>query len=71
MIDCVYRNSTPALLVCLCMLDDFYTFLSEAADRLRELAARAPDISDELRRFATDLEQMATRARNADENDAA
>jgi len=53
------------------MLDDFYTFLSEAADRLRELAARAPDISDELRRFATDLEQMATRARNADENDAA
>ena len=31
-------------------------FLLEAAERLRELALRAPDISNELRRLAEELE---------------
>ena len=32
-------------------------FLREAAASLRNLALRAPDIANELRRFADDLEQ--------------
>ena len=42
------------------MLDDYYTLLLEAAHTLRDLASRAPDIGNELRRFADDLEQMVT-----------
>lgn len=34
-------------------------FLHDAADRLRELVELAPDISEELRRFAYDLERLA------------
>jgi hypothetical protein len=37
-------------------------FLEEAADRLLELADRAPDIGAELRRFAADLVELAARA---------
>jgi hypothetical protein len=37
-------------------------WLREAADCLRDLAARAPDIANELRRFADDLEEAAERA---------
>ena len=36
-------------------------FLQDKADSLRDLAKRAPDIANELRRFADDLEQEATR----------
>jgi hypothetical protein len=49
------------------MLDDYYTLFRESARILRELANRAPDISNELRRFADDLEQMATRRGNPDQ----
>ena len=38
-------------------------FLHEAADCLRGLALRAPDIANELRSFADDLEEEAIRAR--------
>ena len=34
-------------------------FLSEAAERLRELAYVAPEIANELRRFAEELEASA------------
>jgi hypothetical protein len=37
-------------------------FLREAADCLRDLALRAPDIANELRRFAEEVEQDAERA---------
>jgi hypothetical protein len=33
-------------------------FLEEVADRLREMACAAPDISWELRRFAEDIEEL-------------
>jgi hypothetical protein len=36
-------------------------FLEETADRLLELADRAPDIGAELRRFAADLIEMGAR----------
>ena len=35
------------------------TFLYETAASLRDLALRAPDIANELRRFADDLEREA------------
>ena len=35
------------------------TFLRDAAASLRDLVLRAPDIANELRRFADDLEQEA------------
>jgi hypothetical protein len=41
-------------------------FLREAADSLRDLALRAPDIAGELRRFADDLEEQAQRATRDD-----
>jgi hypothetical protein len=41
------------------MLPSFTHFLEEVADRLLELADRAPDIGAELRRFAADLIEMA------------
>jgi hypothetical protein len=37
-------------------------FLREAANCLRDLALRAPDIANELRRLAEELEQDAERA---------
>jgi hypothetical protein len=37
-------------------------FLREAADCLRDLALRAPDIANELRRLAEEVEQDAERA---------
>lgn len=37
-------------------------FFRDAAASLRNLALRAPDIANELRRFADDLEQEAERA---------
>jgi len=50
------------------------TFLQEAAESLRDFALRAPDIANELRRFADDLERQAERAHRKDrtsEDDAA
>jgi hypothetical protein len=44
------------------MRNSYSYFLEEAADRLLELADRAPDIGTELRRFAADLIEMAARA---------
>jgi hypothetical protein len=44
------------------MLPSYSTFLEAAADRLLELADRAPDIGMELRRFAADLIEMAAKA---------
>ena len=41
-------------------------FLREAADRMRDLALRAPEIANELRRLADDLEQGADRATRED-----
>jgi ABC-type transporter Mla subunit MlaD len=38
------------------------TFLREAAASLRDLAQCAPDVANELRRFADDLEQQAEQA---------
>ena len=37
-------------------------FLRDAAASLRDLALRAPDIANDLRRFADELEQEAQRA---------
>jgi hypothetical protein len=48
------------------MLNDHYTLLLEAAQTLRDLAGRAPDIGNELRRFADDLEELATRPGDPD-----
>ena len=41
-------------------------FLREAAASLRDLALRAPDIANELRRFADNLEQEAQQAARDD-----
>lgn len=40
------------------MKNDYSKFVAEAADRIRELAERAPDIGVELRRFADDLDRL-------------
>jgi hypothetical protein len=48
------------------MKENLSTFLLEAAERLRDLALRAPDIAHELRSFAEDLEQEAVQARRED-----
>jgi hypothetical protein len=45
------------------MKDSLPTYLLDAADRLRKLALRAPDIAHELRSFADELEQEAVQAR--------
>jgi hypothetical protein len=42
-------------------------FLTEIADSLRQLAERAPDITQELRRFADDLDRMVSEAARWDE----
>jgi hypothetical protein len=44
------------------MQENLPVFLREAAASLRNLALRAPDIANELRRFADDLEQEADAA---------
>jgi hypothetical protein len=41
------------------MTNPYTQFLHSAADRLRELAEHAPDISPELHRFADDLDRLA------------
>jgi len=42
------------------MPENYSKFLEEAAEELRSLAARAPDIARELRRFAEDLDRIAS-----------
>ena len=44
------------------MQENLSVFLHGAAASLRDLALRAPDIANELRSFANDLEQEAERA---------
>ena len=44
------------------MQENLPVFLRDAAASLRGLALRAPDIANELRRFADDLEQQADTA---------
>jgi hypothetical protein len=44
------------------MPKNLIAFFREAAASLRDLALRAPDIANELRRFADDLEQQAEQA---------
>ena len=44
------------------MRNSYSYFLEGAADRLLELADRAPDIGAELRRFAADLIELAAKA---------
>ena len=46
-------------------------FLREAAESLRELALRAPDIANELRRFADELEEEADQEGGSLKDDAA
>jgi hypothetical protein len=43
-------------------------FLLEAAERLRELALRAPDISNELRRLADEVELDAVQLGRKDQS---
>ena len=45
------------------MKENLLPFLLDAAECLRDLALRAPDIAHELRSFAEDLEQEAAQAR--------
>jgi len=44
------------------MQENLSVFLYGAAAFLRDLALRAPDIANELRRFADELEEAAERA---------
>ena len=44
------------------MLNSYAHFLQEMADRLLELANRAPDIGSELRQFAAELIEVANQA---------
>ena len=44
------------------MQKNLTVFFREAAESLRDLALRAPEIANELRRFAEDLEREAERA---------
>ena len=48
------------------MPENYSKFLEEAAEELRWLAGRAPDITRELRRFADDLDRMASGVRRPD-----
>lgn len=41
------------------MINHYVKFLRDAANELRQLAQRAPDISAELRRLARDLDCLA------------
>ena len=60
----------PYISVMTTMKDSLPTCLLDAADRLRKLALRAPDIAHELRRFADELEQEALQARRGTEQKA-
>ena len=51
------------------MQENLPTFLRGAAASLRDLALRAPDIANELRRFADDLEQQADQAERGPQRD--
>jgi hypothetical protein len=56
------------------MQKNLTVFLRESAESLRDLALRAPDIANELRRFAHDLERQAEqphRNHRTSEDDAA
>jgi len=56
------------------MQKNLTVFLREAAESLRDLALRAPDIANELRRFADDLDRQAEQPHGKDrtsEDDAA
>jgi ABC-type transporter Mla subunit MlaD len=44
------------------MTSDYSKFLEEMADRLRSLAAQAPDITHELRQHADELDRLAAEA---------
>lgn len=48
------------------MAENYSKFLEEAAEELRSLAGRAPDIAGKLRRFADDLDRMASGVRPPD-----
>ena len=51
------------------MRKDVTMFLREAAASLRDLALRAPDIANELRRFADDLDEEAERGNRPRKDD--
>jgi hypothetical protein len=53
------------------MRKDVTMFLREAAASLRDLSSRAPDIANELRRFADDLDEAAERGNRPRKDDAA
>ena len=53
------------------MRKDVTMFLRDAAASLRDLALRAPDIANELRRFADDLDEEAERGNRPRKDDAA
>jgi hypothetical protein len=42
------------------MPEKYSKFIGEVAEELRALAGRAPDIARELRRFADDLDRIAS-----------
>jgi hypothetical protein len=48
------------------MPEDYSKFLEQVAEELRTLAARAPEIADELRRFADDLDRIASEVARRD-----
>jgi len=51
------------------MRKDVTLFLRDAADSLRDLALRAPEIANELRRLADDLDEEADREGNRPRKD--
>ena len=53
------------------MRKDVTMFLRDAAASLRDLALRAPDIANELRRFVDDLGEEAERGNRPRKDDAA
>ena len=60
----IERNLTSAAPVCSdAMKENLSEFLFNAAREMRDLALRAPDISNELRRLADDVESEAVQLR--------
>ena len=49
------------------MPNDYSEFLREMAESLRQLAERAPDIGQELCRFAEDIDHMVAQPNRRDE----
>jgi len=49
------------------MPENYSKFLEEVAEDLRSLAARAPDIASELRRFADDLDGIVAEVGRRDD----